>query len=457
MRNNTHLIAIAITALLLMACRPSEPSQVQDREARRDAILKNIVPPEQPDLAVSIDMYGAVGDSVTDCKPAFDKAMEEAEKNHGACIVVPPGVYYLAGPIHFVSNVTLHLEEGAKLVFSSNPSDYLPVVKTSWEGTFLYNYSPLIYAYQVDNVAITGKGVIDGNGSANFSGWRAIQKESQMLSREMNHKSTPVAERIFGEGHFLRPHLIQFYECRNVLIEDVHITNSPFWCVHLLLSENVTVRGVSFDAQNANNDGIDPEYSKNVLIEDVDFNNADDNVAIKAGRDYEGRAMATPTENIIIRNCRFKGLHAVVIGSEMSSGVRNVFVENCTFAGYCKRGIYLKSNPDRGGFIHDIYVNNVEFGEVLDLFYVTSYYHGQGEGFETDIQRVYVDGLKCRKANNGGIVVQGFPTKKVKDFYFSNVAIDTVAVGVSLNNAENIVLSEINIGGKIMEMPSFAH
>ena len=271
----------------------------------------------------------------------------------------------------------------------------------------------------------------------------------------MNHENTPLKERMFGEGHFLRPQLIQFFECKNILIEGVTIKNSPFWCVHFLKSENITARKVKFDAFNRNNDGFDPEYSKNVLIEDIDFNNGDDNVAIKAGRDHEGRRTGITSENIIIRNCRFKGLHGVVIGSEMSAGVQNVFVENCTYGGYCKRGIYLKSNPDRGGFIRNIYVNNVEFGEVEDCFFVISYYHGEGKGFATDIRNVFVDNVKCRKATNAGVVIQGYPSKKVRNIHFSNMTIDSAATGLSLSNAENIVFNNLVIGQEV-NLPSHA-
>ena len=167
----------------------------------------------------------------------------------------------------------------------------------------------------------------------------------------MNHNNTPIDQRIFGEGHYLRPQLIQLYDCKNILIEGVKIEDSPFWCLHLLRCENITVRNIKYEAYNKNNDGIDPEYSKNILIEDITFNNSDDNIAIKSGRDDEGRASEFHSENIVVRNCHFKGLHAIVIGSEMSAGVENVFVENCDFSGKLKRGIYLKSNPDRGGYI----------------------------------------------------------------------------------------------------------
>ncbi|MCH5721083.1 glycoside hydrolase family 28 protein [Niabella hibiscisoli] len=422
---------------------------------KREAILKEIVPPPIPTNTILITKYGAKGDSLTDSKPAFDKALRVCRDRKGGKIIVPPGIYILNGPIHLVDNTCIELQKGAKLVFGTNPDNYLPVVPTSWEGTFLYNYSPLIYAYKVNNVSLIGEGTIDGNGKEGFSKWYDLQKPAQQLSRNMNHKGIPLKDRLFGKGHYLRPQLIQFYDCRNILIEGITIANSPFWCVHFLQSENITARKVKFDAFNKNNDGFDPEYSKNILIEDIDFNNADDNVAVKAGRDHEGRATAISSENIIVRNSRFKGLHGLVIGSEMSAGVQNIFVENCTYGGYCKRGIYLKSNPDRGGFIKDIYINDVAFGDVEDAIFITSYYHGEGKGFETDIRNIFLENLSFKNASNAGLVIQGYPTKRVTDVYLTNVKIDSCSTALSLSNTQNIVLNDVMIGKQI-SIPSAA-
>jgi len=439
-------IYIFIVSICLTSCTVKDIAST--RIAKRNSILKNIIVPPKPASTLSILAFGAVGDSVTDCKPAFDKAMAECTRLKGAKIVVPAGIYFVGGPIRLVNNVCLEIQKGARLKFSSDPAKYLPVVPTSWEGTFVLNYSPFIYGYKLQNIAITGEGTIDGNALKTFSTWRDLQTHDQQLSREMNHNNVPVKKRVFGANHYLRPQLIQLFECKNILIEDVSITNSPFWCIHLLKSENITVRGVNYNAHNINNDGIDPEYCKNVLIEDINFDNGDDNVAIKSGRDDEGRATGIPSENIIIRNCRFKGLHGVAIGSEMSAGVKNVFIENCVSRGKCKRGIFLKSNPDRGGYITDIYVNNVMLDEVEDCFYITSNYHGEGKGYNTDIRNVYVDSLTCHKATNAGLVVQGFPTKKIKDIYFSNIRIDQAASPLSFTNTENVVMSNVIIGGE---------
>lgn len=414
-----------------------------------DEIIKRIQLPKIPSYQITVTKLGAKGDSISNAKPAFDKAMALCKKNNGGTIIVPKGVYTLNGPIHFVSNVKLHLEDGAKIRFGSNPKDY-PLVLTSWEGTVLYNYSPMIYANNVENIAITGNGIIDGEAKNTWIKWKPLEKKDQLLSREMNHKNTPIKKRIFGEGHYLRPQLIQFVNSKNILVENVQIEDSPFWCVHLLKSKSITIRGVKYNAHNNNNDGIDPEYSSDILIENVLFDNADDNVAIKAGRDDEGRSNSnTPSENIVIRNCEFKGLHAIVIGSEMSAGVRNVYVENSKFRGYLKRGIFIKTNSDRGGYVKDIYFNNLTFGKVEDCLYITANYHGEGSGlFPSKVSDISFSNISCVEATNTGIVIEGFPDKKVANIKLDNINIQSAKNGVTITNTENVTTNEVVIGVK---------
>lgn len=425
-------------------------SKIQDRKVEMEKIVSRIQLPVIPNYKVSVTQFGAKGDSVTKCKQAFDKAMKSCSKKNGGTIVVPKGVYTINGTIHFVSNVNLHLEAGAKIRFGSNPKDY-PLVLTSWEGTMLYNYSPLIYANNVENVSITGSGTIDGEAKNTWIKWKPLEEKDKMLSREMNHKNVSLKERVFGEGHYLRPQLIQFLNSKNILIEGVTIEDSPFWCIHLLKSKNIALRGLKYNAQNNNNDGIDPEYSSDILIENVKFNNADDNVAIKAGRDDEGRANSnTPSENIVIRNCEFKGLHAVVIGSEMSAGVRNVYVDNCKAWGYLKRGFYVKTNSDRGGYVKDLYFSNITLGQVEDCIYMTANYHGEGSGlFPSKISDISISNLSCESASNAGIVIEGFPEKKVENIDLDRITIKSAKNGMTLTNTQNISVNEIVIGDKI--------
>ncbi|MCR4034125.1 MULTISPECIES: glycoside hydrolase family 28 protein [Flavobacterium] len=417
--------------------------------AKVDSIVKRIQIPVIPSYQINVLKLGAKGDSITDNKKAFDKAMELCKKNNGGTIIVPKGIYKINGPIHFVSNVNLKIEKGAKIKFSDNPKDYLPMVLTSWEGTMLYNYSPLIYANNCSNIAISGEGTIDGEGGKTWKTFKAKEGAGKERSREMNHNNTPVSERKFGEGYFLRPQMIQFLNCKNILVENIRIENSPFWCLHLLKSESITVRGISYKSLNHNNDGIDPEYAKDVLIENVTFDNGDDNVAIKAGRDHEGRNnTATPSQNIVIRNCNFKGLHGVVIGSEMSAGVQNVFVENCKTWGFLKRGIYLKTNADRGGYIKNVFVRNLKLDEVEDCLYITANYHGEGKGYQSDISNVHFSDIFCNKALESGIVIQGFPDKKIKNISLKNIEIKSAKNALSNENAENVLMTDVFIGQK---------
>ena len=432
---------------------------------RHDEIIRSVTgfPQElaQSQKSQLITAFGAHKSDANrqpDCKPAFDRAMKKASKSpQGLRIVVPAGEWFVKGPIHLVSNVTLELQEGAVLKFSDQPADYLPVVKTSWEGSFCQNYSPFIYGYQLQNVCITGKGTIDGNCPTTFPEWRNQQKKDQQLLRDQDHQEVPYDERVFGEGHYLRPQLIQLFECQNITLDGVFITNSPFWCVHLLKSENIICRGLRYDAKLVNNDGIDPEMSRNILIENIEFNNGDDNVAVKAGRDNDGWK-GVPTENIVIRNCRFKGLHGLVIGSEMSAGVSNVFVENCTYGGYNKRALYVKTNPNRGGYVHDIYFRNCEFDEVEDLFYITSMYAGEGadDNHFTDIHDIHVENVSANKVRNAAIVLQGTAAKPLRNISFDHVSVKECKIGFSSTYAPDVQLTDCHLGGVVNSAPSQA-
>jgi len=422
------------------------------------AIVNRIQLPKIPVFKINVSQLGAKGDSVTNDKTAFDKAMALCKKNNGGTIIVPKGIYTLNGPIHFVSHVNLQLEKGAKIRFSDNPNDYLPMVLTSWEGTMIYNYSPLIYANGCTDIAISGEGTIDGEGGKIWHSFKAKEKPGKIRSRDMNHSGIPVKDRKFGNGHFLRPQLIQFLNSKNILVENVTIEDSPFWCIHLLKSESTTIRGLKYNAFNANNDGIDPEYSKDILIENIDFNNADDNIAIKAGRDHEGRANTTsPSQNIVIRNCRFKGLHGVVLGSEMSAGIKNIYIENCSTSGYLKRGIYFKTNADRGGYIKNIFISNIQLDEVEDCIYITANYMGEGSEFPADVSDIYFSDISCNRARETAIVIQGFPQKKVRNVSLNNIEVKSAKNGMTVQNTENVTVNDVFIGQKATVPTSVTH
>ncbi|GLB48052.1 glycoside hydrolase [Neptunitalea sp. Y10] len=417
-----------------------------ERLQKINAIVKSIQLPNIPDYTISITSFGGNGNGSYNNKKAFDKAIKKLAKKDGGTLTVPSGTYVINGPIHLISNMNLHLEDGAVLKFGSNPTDY-PLVYTSWEGTFLYNHSPLIYGNNLHDVAITGKGIIDGEAADTWLQWKPKENEDKLKSRDMNHASTPIEERIFGNGHYLRPQLVQLVNSERILIEDITLEDAPFWCLHLLKCNSVTIKGIAYDAYNKNNDGIDLEYTSNVLIENVTFSNGDDNIAIKAGRDHEGRANAdTPSQNIVVRNCLFKGLHALVIGSEMSAGVKNVFVDDCKAHGYLKRGIYFKTNRDRGGYIKDIYINNITFEDTEDCFYITANYHGEGNGYNSKISDIVINNVSCKKASGTAVVIQGYKDSKVENVYLTNITVAKATNGTSVTNTKNVVIDNLIIG-----------
>lgn len=444
------MIFSLLTSVNVIAADLTTKSQ-KEVEARRvelrDSILQHIHGAVMPTTRVNINDFGAKGDGKTDCCKAFAKAIKQAKKTGGAYIVVPEGTYFMNGPLTLDNNICIELQQNATLKFTDDYTKY-PVVSTSWEGTFVYNHSPFIYGKRLKNVAIIGEGTIDGNAQNTFGTWRDKQKEAQTLSRKMNHDEVPVEQRVFGNGSWLRPQLMQLYECEGITLNSVMVKNSPFWCIHLLKSKDIICRGIRYDAKLKNNDGIDPEYSKDILIEGVHFDNADDNIAIKCGRDNDGWNTNMPCENIVIRQCHFKGLHAVVVGSEMSAGVRNIIVENCDFAGYVKRGVYLKTNPNRGGFIRNVFVKDCTFGNVEDLFYVTNRYAGEGltNVHHSVVENLFVDGLKCDTVMQSALVLQGTELIPVRNVMLTNVNVKQAETGMSFEYVKNITLGECVIG-----------
>ncbi|MEO7414669.1 MAG: glycoside hydrolase family 28 protein [Opitutaceae bacterium] len=351
-------------------------------------ILARIKAPKFPVRDFPITHYGAKSDGMTDCTDAIRQAIAAANAAGGGRVVITGGVF-LTGAVHLKSNVNLHIAEGATLKFDPKPEKYLPVVQARYEGTEVMNYSPLIYAYKQENIAVTGKGTLDG--SASRENWWGIGQRAAAAAAqtppvrlmgsaqliEMGEKGVPVAERIFGDKGTLRPNFLVPYLCKNILIEDVRIINSPMWEINPVLSTNITVRGVHIVSHGPNNDGCNPDSSKDVLIENCHFDTGDDCIAIKSGKDADGRRVNVPSENIIIRNCVMKDGHGgVVLGSENSGGIRNVFAENCEMdSPNLERALRLKTNSGRGGFLENVFFRNVKVGRVshsvltIDLVY----------------------------------------------------------------------------------------
>ncbi|GAA3604686.1 glycoside hydrolase family 28 protein [Flavivirga amylovorans] len=417
-----------------------------------DTIVSHIVPVSFPDKNYSILYFGALGDGKTFCKEAFDKAIMHCSENGGGKIIVPKGNYYMNGPLVFKSNVHIELEAGAILNFSHNENDYLPAVLVRWEGTEAYNYSPLIYAYHVKNIALTGKGTINGNGSKNFSKWKKIQNTDKETLRKMGRENLPVYRRVFGDGFKLRPSFFQPYGCTSVLLEGITIEDSPFWVIHPTFCDNVIIRGVTVNSYNTNNDGCDPESCSNVLIEGCTFSTGDDSIAIKAGRDNDAWRIGRPTENVVIRNCNFQSkINGVCIGSEMSGGVRNVFIENIKIP-KSSNALYFKSNLDRGGYIKNVFVRNIQADSVrTSLIRFEPNYKGEKSSFNpTVFDNFHIENVYCTQSKEVGLYLSGIKNHPIKNINLKNITINNTPQPYVLEHAKDIFFEKVKINGKFL-------
>jgi len=427
-------------------------------------ILKRIKPPVFPKRDFPITKFGAKANETTDSTEAFRKAIATCNSAGGGRVVVPAGTF-VTGAIHLKSNVNLHVSAGATIKFSKNPGDYLPVVFTRWEGTELMNYSPFIYAFEQTNIAITGEGTLDGqsgndswwpwNGRANY-GWKQgdpNQRADRAALQNMGEQGVPVNQRVFGAGHYLRPQFIQPYRCKNVLIEGVRIINSPMWEIHPVLCTNVTVSGVKISSRGPNNDGCDPESCTDILIENCDFDTGDDCIAIKSGRNGDGRRLNAPTQNIIIRGCRMRDGHGgITVGSEISGGVRNLFAEKCRLdSPNLDHALRVKNNATRGGLLENFYFRDIEVGQVAHAVITIDFNYEEGaKGNFTPILRNYsVERLVSGKSKHVADV-QGLANAPIYDLRLDNCTFNNAAEPSIVKNVKGLNLVNVKVNGNVI-------
>jgi polygalacturonase len=419
-----------------------------------DDILSRIKAPVFPEKDFNITDYGATANGNTDCTDAFEKAITAANKAGGGRVVVPAGTY-LTGAIHLRSNVNLYVSEGAVIKFSTDPVKYLPAVRVRFEGIECLNYSPLVYAFEQENIALTGEGTLDAQ--ADYSNWWKWNAEGGDLNDieklyDFGRDGVPVEKRIFGAGHYLRPNMLVPYKCKNILIESVTIKNSPMWHVNFVLSQNITVRNVKIIGHGPNNDGCNPDSCKDVLIAGCYFDNGDDCVTIKSGRNNDGRRVNVPCENIVVKNCQMKDGHGgVVLGSEMSAGVRNVFIENCKMdSPNLRQALRIKSNAQRGGFIENIYMRNVEIGEVNEAIFNINFYYGEAENgpYLPTIRNINFENVTSRKSKYI-LFLHGFVNKpSITDIYFKDCSFDNVQGADVITGVKKIVFENMKVNNK---------
>lgn len=436
---------LILCALLTAAVQPLAASGW--RQMRR--IERRITAPVFPDTEFSVRDFGAAGDGLQDDRGAILAAIDRCSDAGGGHVVLAPGRYFSKGPIVLKNNVDLHLDEGAVLVFSSDERDYLPMVPTRWEGTELFNYSPLIYARHAKHIAVTGRGVIDGRGSERFATWKPLQKEDQRCLRAQGAAEAPLYERLYGAGHYLRPALLELVACSDVLIEGMRLIDAPFWTIHPVACSNVTVRGVTVESMNPNNDGCDPESCRDVLIEDCRFRTGDDCIAIKSGRDADARRNAQPTEHVIIRRCVFDTpVNGLCIGSEVSGGVRNVFVEDIRIV-RAGNALYFKSNLDRGGYIEAVRIRRVEADRISKaLVRFEPDYKSESRGdHPTRFRDFKIERVRACRVEGCGIDIGGFERLPVREVTIRRLRIDSAAVPLRVRHAENLILEKVSING----------
>jgi unsaturated rhamnogalacturonyl hydrolase len=441
------LAGIEVQQLLSTSSSPSVVRGWSDYPA----VLARMKAPQFPNRDFVITEFGAK--PLTDATNAIRSAIEACTKSGGGRVVVPAGEW-LTGAIHLKSNANLHVSEGAVLRWTFDLKSY-PLVFTRWEGVECMNYSPFIYAFEQENIAITGTGTLDGG--ADWDTWWAWNKrgdaaKKQKVDRdrliEMGETNVPVEKRVFGEGHFLRPNFIQPYRCKNILIEGVTILRSPMWEIHPVLSQNITVRGVKIKSHGPNNDGCDPESSSDILIEDCVFDTGDDCIAIKSGRNGDGRRVNVPSENIVVRKCIMKDGHGgVVLGSECTGGIRNVFIEDCEMdSPELDRGLRFKNNAVRGGILENVFMRNVKIGRVgeavltIDLLYE----EGAKGAFKPIVRNVQLDHITS-SASPRVMFIRGFEGAVIEDIRISNSTFNSVTETEVVQHAGSITLNHVTI------------
>jgi polygalacturonase len=409
--------------------------------------LPVITEPVFPEQVFDIRDFGAVPDGITLNTGAFRRAVEACHTHGGGTINVPEGDW-LTGPIHLRSNTRLHLERDALVRFSTRFEDYLPVVFTRWEGVECYNYSPLIYAIDAQNIAVTGEGIFDGQGQAWWH-WKQLQHPAAKELYHAQFNGVAVEARIFGTpAAALRPQFLQAIRCRKVLFEGVTFLNGPMWTMHPVYCQDVIVRNVTVKTNGPNGDGFNPDSCRNVLVEGCSFHTSDDCIAINSGMNEDGWRVAIPCENIQIRGCTMREGHgAISIGSGMSGGVRNLYAHDCRVTGG-DHGIRLKSMRGRGGYIEAVYFENFQLSGLRLEAILLNMYYGSSSAESTSqtppaFRDVHVKNVTCECAA-AAIALRGLPEQSIERVIFEDLDLRSVD-GISCQDVQDLTLKNVTI------------
>ena len=408
---------------------------------------------------------------------AIQKAIDKCSKKGGGRVIIPAGQTFKTGAIQLKSHVNLHVEEGAVLLFVFEPELY-PIVETAWEGLACFNLSPCVYAFEATDLAITGKGTIDGGGSnENWWSWcgkpkfgwkEGMPRQQDENARPRLLKSGEDGEPMYDEKgqrnpirtfvakDLLRPQLVNFNRCQRILMEDISLLRSPFWVIHPLESTDITVRRVKMINDGPNGDGCDPECCDRVLIEDCFFNTGDDCIAIKSGRNRDGRERNMPSKNIIIRNCEMKNGHGgIVIGSEISGGCQNVFAHDCVMdSPELERVVRIKTNSCRGGIIENINARNIKVGTCKESVLKINLDYEPKEiccrGFHPTVRNVNIENITSENSQYGVQIIGLEEDTYVYDINVKNCRFNGVKDGNSITGkTRDIHFDNLFINGSL--------
>jgi len=442
------MLLVAFVALSVQAASWDEQAYKQ--------IEKSIQAPQISGKDYLVTKFGAKATNTAIVnQQAIQKAIDKCSKNGGGRVIIPAGQTILTGAISLKSHVNLCIEEGAVLQFVYEPELY-PIVETSWEGLECFNLSPCIYAFKQTDIAITGKGTIDGSGSketwwpwcgSSRFGWKEgmLSQKTEARPRLLKNgedgipmydeNGQPSPERVFTAKDRLRPQLVSFNKCERILIEDVTMLRSPFWVIHPVHSTDIIVRGVKMINDGPNGDGCDPECCDRVLIENCYFSTGDDCIAIKSGRNRDGRERNMPSKNIIIRNCRMKDGHGgVVIGSEISGGCQNVYAHDCVMdSPDLDRVLRIKTNSCRGGVIENINLRDIKVGQCGEAVIKINLDYEHNEiccrGYNPIVRNINIENITCEKSKFGTLIIALDTICNVYDVNIKNCSFNGVAQG----------------------------
>lgn len=470
LKMKTGLLSIIVVAVIfLLALAPVDKPKVwtsSDQPMKEmKKLRKQIKYPKFKKKDYLVTDFGAKGDGVTLNTIAFKNAIETCNKKGGGRVIVPAGKF-LTGAIYLKSNVNLHLLDSSVLLFSQDTKDY-PIVHTRWEGMECMNYSPLIYAYEEKNIAVTGTGTLDGNAdNEHWWPWKGNAEDgwkkgmpTQAKARDSLHtlmrKKTDPLQRIFGDGHYLRPSMFQPYNCKNVLLSGLKLINSPMWFVSPTMCENVIIEKLHIESHGPNTDGCDPEACKNVLIKDCYFDTGDDCIAIKSGRDEDGRGFGRPAENHIIEGCQMKDGHGgIVIGSEIAGGARNIYAINCTMdSKNLDRVLRIKTSSSRGGTIENIFLKDIKVGSYKESAIHCNMFYEKPGNFIPVVRNIWVENLEVTGGGDYAIWVNAYKESPLQNLNLVNCHFNGVKSPFKVDYVKNMQLKNVTINGQQTSVP----